>query len=152
MWSRCPSLSYWLRDRCWAKSICRQTENMTFSLIWQQPLAYFPILLILIGLIWRYSHQLQLVLSWVINVSSMCCEQFRCLESSLLIEYLQFILVTSVRITDTPSSKHLPRLAYTWPDGQGNLAKFIHGRENSKAWKEKYGAIYQIWAGMQPEV
>ncbi|KAI4154654.1 MAG: hypothetical protein LQ340_001541 [Diploschistes diacapsis] len=46
----------------------------------------------------------------------------------------------------------LPTLPYEWPNGQGNIEKFLHGRENSPQWAAKYGSIYRIWSGTTSEV
>lgn len=46
----------------------------------------------------------------------------------------------------------IPSCPYVWPNGQGDTAKFLHGIENSKDWREQYGGVYRIWSGMQPEM
>ncbi|KAH9229308.1 hypothetical protein K456DRAFT_1753127 [Colletotrichum gloeosporioides 23] len=46
----------------------------------------------------------------------------------------------------------IPSCPYVWPNGQGDTAKFLHGIENSKDWREQYGGVYRIWSGMQPEI
>jgi hypothetical protein len=46
----------------------------------------------------------------------------------------------------------IPSCPYQWPDGQGDVGKFLQGIENSEAWSEKYGCVYRIWSGMSPEM
>ncbi|KAL4886434.1 cytochrome p450 monooxygenase GliC [Aspergillus karnatakaensis] len=46
----------------------------------------------------------------------------------------------------------LPTLPYIWPNGQGDLDKFIGGIENRAQWAKQHGSIYRIWAGMKPEI
>ncbi|RKK65776.1 hypothetical protein BFJ69_g15989 [Fusarium oxysporum] len=36
-------------------------------------------------------------------------------------------------------------------NGQGDAAKFLHGKENSVKWESEYGPIYRIWSGPNPE-
>ncbi|MCJ1380198.1 hypothetical protein MMC17_003301 [Xylographa soralifera] len=46
----------------------------------------------------------------------------------------------------------IPTCPYQWPNGQGNVAKFLEGAENRDQWFSKYGGIYRIWSGTTPEV
>ncbi|KAK4184508.1 cytochrome P450 [Podospora australis] len=46
----------------------------------------------------------------------------------------------------------LPSCPYVWPNGQGDIAKFLDGLENSSSWEKQNGAVYRIWSGMKPEV
>lgn len=46
----------------------------------------------------------------------------------------------------------LPTCLYRWPNGQGDVAKFLQGGENSESWEKQFGQIYRIWSGMTPEV
>lgn len=62
--------------------------------------------------------------------------------------YLQFRY--PIRHADTGSS--IPGPLYSWPDGQGDTEKYVHGRDKSEQWQAQYGNVYRIWAGMTPEV
>ncbi|KAJ2904206.1 hypothetical protein MKZ38_008536 [Zalerion maritima] len=46
----------------------------------------------------------------------------------------------------------IPGCPYKFPNGQGDAAKFLHGKENSDSWGKQYGSIFRIWAGMTPEI
>ncbi|KAJ4390999.1 hypothetical protein N0V93_004598 [Gnomoniopsis smithogilvyi] len=53
----------------------------------------------------------------------------------------------SIRDGDT-----VPTCAYIWPNGHGDIAKFLEGDVNNKIWGNKYGSIYRIWNGAKPEI
>ncbi|KAK2741488.1 hypothetical protein FQN57_005621 [Myotisia sp. PD_48] len=55
-------------------------------------------------------------------------------------------------ISDVNGHVPLPGCEYHWPNGQGDEAKFIKGKQNSEAWERKYGRIYRIWSGMRTEI
>ncbi|KAF2824189.1 cytochrome P450 [Ophiobolus disseminans] len=46
----------------------------------------------------------------------------------------------------------LPTLPFEWPNGQGNVEKYLHGRENSSKWGAEYGPLYRIWSGFHGEI
>ena len=46
----------------------------------------------------------------------------------------------------------LPTCPYRWPNGQGDVAKFLEGDKNSDLWEGQFGGIYRLWAGTTPEV
>ncbi|KAL1604787.1 hypothetical protein SLS60_004327 [Paraconiothyrium brasiliense] len=39
-----------------------------------------------------------------------------------------------------------------FPNGQGNVEKFLQGRVNSAKWEQRYGPIYRLWSGTSSEV
>lgn len=47
---------------------------------------------------------------------------------------------------------NLPSLPYIFPNGQGNVEKFLRGRANSAKWEVEYGGLYRLWSGMSGEV
>lgn len=49
-------------------------------------------------------------------------------------------------------STPLPSVPYEFPNGQGDVAKFLNGKENGERWEKTYGPIYRIWSGMAPEI
>ena len=46
----------------------------------------------------------------------------------------------------------LPTLPFLWPNGQGNVEKYLRGRENSLKWGTEYGSLYRIWSGFHGEM
>ncbi|KAI0182496.1 cytochrome P450 [Xylaria flabelliformis] len=46
----------------------------------------------------------------------------------------------------------IPTCPYTWPDGQGDIAKFLSGERHRKEWAQVLGNVYRIWSGMTPEI
>ncbi|KAF4948218.1 hypothetical protein FGADI_9810 [Fusarium gaditjirri] len=55
-------------------------------------------------------------------------------------------------VRDVGAGKPFPSNIYRFPSGQGDAAKFLHGKENSVQWESEYGPIYRIWSGPNPEV
>ncbi|KAF2276644.1 putative cytochrome P450 monooxygenase [Westerdykella ornata] len=55
-------------------------------------------------------------------------------------------------IRSSNGSQSIPTCPYQWPNGQGDVAKFLEGEKNSERWSKKYGGVYRIWNGMTPEV
>ncbi|KAI1421986.1 putative cytochrome P450 monooxygenase [Xylaria sp. FL1777] len=49
-------------------------------------------------------------------------------------------------------NKPIPTCPYRFPNGQGDVAKFLEGVKNSKTWKYQHGSVYRIWSGMRPEI
>jgi len=68
--------------------------------------------------------------------------------SSLSTAYLRF----RYPIKSSDGHESLPTLAFVWPNGQGNIEKYLRGRENSLAWGREYGPIYRIWSGFHGEI
>ncbi|KAF2790191.1 cytochrome P450 [Melanomma pulvis-pyrius CBS 109.77] len=55
-------------------------------------------------------------------------------------------------IYDADTGLPMPTLPFIFPNGQGNVAKFLHGHENSIKWGNEYGHIYRIWSGFHGEI
>ncbi|KAK2858473.1 hypothetical protein FQN49_004700 [Arthroderma sp. PD_2] len=55
-------------------------------------------------------------------------------------------------ITSTDGKTGLPTVPYKFPNGQGNIAKFLEGEAGSRIWEKKFGSIYRIWASFDSEV
>ncbi|KAF1362643.1 cytochrome p450 monooxygenase GliC [Lizonia empirigonia] len=55
-------------------------------------------------------------------------------------------------IKNEHQTKNLPSLPYTWPNGNGDVAKFLQGRGNGDKWHQKHGSTYRIWSGSTSEV
>ncbi|MCJ1366514.1 hypothetical protein MMC16_005643 [Acarospora aff. strigata] len=68
--------------------------------------------------------------------------------SSVINTYLCYRYPVNHLEDNTP----LPTCPYRWPNGQGDVAKFLEGGENSDLWGKQFGSLYRIWSGMTPEV
>ena len=55
-------------------------------------------------------------------------------------------------IKDVLGRKSLPTCPYEWPNGQGDVGKFLQGIENSGKWESQHGSLYRIWSGMSGDV
>ena len=55
-------------------------------------------------------------------------------------------------ITSVDGKESLPTLPFVWPNGQGNIEKYLRGRENSAKWGSQYGSLYRIWSGFHGEM
>ncbi|KAF1950190.1 cytochrome P450 monooxygenase [Byssothecium circinans] len=54
--------------------------------------------------------------------------------------------------SDRSQRRPIPTCPYTFPNGQGDVAKFFEGEKNSDSWTKEHGRIYRIWSGTTPEV
>ncbi|KAI1176317.1 putative cytochrome P450 monooxygenase [Nemania sp. FL0916] len=48
--------------------------------------------------------------------------------------------------------REIPTCPYQFPNGQGDVGKFLQGMENSENWTKKNGSIYRIWSGTRSEI
>ncbi|KAI1120159.1 putative cytochrome P450 monooxygenase [Nemania abortiva] len=48
--------------------------------------------------------------------------------------------------------QQIPTCPYQFPNGQGDIGKFLQGMENSEKWMKQNGSIYRIWSGTRQEV
>lgn len=71
---------------------------------------------------------------------------------NLISSILNWYLHWRYPIKDVDGTKNLPSLPYVWPNGNGDAAKFLQGRENGEEWRKKLGSTYRIWSGSTPEV
>ncbi|KAF3767987.1 cytochrome P450, partial [Cryphonectria parasitica EP155] len=62
------------------------------------------------------------------------------------------ILLQCYPIKHIENATSLPSLPYIFPNGQGNVEKFLRGRANSVKWECEYGGLYRLWSGMRGEV
>lgn len=69
-----------------------------------------------------------------------------------LLNILQHWLVWLHPIKSFTNGCSIPTCPYRWPDGQGDVGKFLEGEKNSKRWGNKHGRVYRIWSGMTPEM
>ncbi|KAL6241816.1 hypothetical protein RBB50_011349 [Rhinocladiella similis] len=63
-----------------------------------------------------------------------------------------FFLTRRNAITHRQTGRQIPSCPWKWPNGQGDVAKFLDGMENSEAWGTELGGCYRIWAGTNPEI
>ncbi|PSN69493.1 cytochrome P450 oxidoreductase GliC [Corynespora cassiicola Philippines] len=71
---------------------------------------------------------------------------------SVLSRVIEIILLCLRPIKHKENGSYLPSLPYTFPNGQGNVEKFLHGRSNSAKWAREYGPLYRLWSGTTSEV
>lgn len=65
----------------------------------------------------------------------------------------QYLIIKHpIRCYGDTSPISIPTCPYKWPNGQGDVAKFLQGEKNSHDWAREYGWIYRIWSGMTPEM
>ncbi|KAK8154305.1 cytochrome P450 monooxygenase [Phyllosticta citrichinensis] len=72
--------------------------------------------------------------------------------TDLLSGFFNWYLHWAYPINSEDGTKNLPSLPYRWPNGNGDVAKFLEGRQNAEEWMEKLGSIYRIWCGSSSEV
>lgn len=89
------------------------------------------------------------MLSSLMNVSSSSPSSF---QVSLLKKLCKWYLLWRHPIAHIDGDRQLPTCPYRFPNGQGDVGKFLNGMENSKTWEKQNGSVYRIWSGMRPEV
>ncbi|THV46316.1 hypothetical protein BGAL_0396g00090 [Botrytis galanthina] len=72
--------------------------------------------------------------------------------NSILSRVLNLYLSYRYPVKHVEFGHRLPGCDYEFPNGQGDGAKFLYGKENSELWGSRYGSIYQIWSGHKPEI
>ncbi|BCS28402.1 cytochrome P450 monooxygenase gliC [Aspergillus puulaauensis] len=72
--------------------------------------------------------------------------------NAVISKILDFYLTRRYPIHHLETGKTLPGRPYQWPNGQGDVDKFIDGIENRATWAKDHGQIYRVWAGMKPEI
>ncbi|KAI0814537.1 cytochrome P450 [Xylaria sp. FL0064] len=72
--------------------------------------------------------------------------------NAILSRCIHHILVSVYPVRHVQDFSPLPTCIYEFPNGQGDQAKFFHGRQNSEVWEKQHGAIYRLWSGVSPEV
>ncbi|KAI0888105.1 putative cytochrome P450 oxidoreductase GliC-like protein [Annulohypoxylon maeteangense] len=72
--------------------------------------------------------------------------------TSLLSSVIDIVLRNHYQIKHIENGSELPSLPYVFPNGQGNIEKFLHGRVKSAKWESEYGSLYRLWSGLKGEV
>ncbi|KAF1949857.1 cytochrome p450 monooxygenase GliC [Byssothecium circinans] len=70
----------------------------------------------------------------------------------LVSRVVEAILLLAYPIKHIENNTALPSLPYSFPNGQGNVEKFLQGRTNSAKWAREYGSLYRLWSGTTSEV
>lgn len=70
----------------------------------------------------------------------------------LLSKLFTVLLPLIYPIKDIENGTPIPSLPFDFPNGQGNVEKFLHGHQNSLKWGSKYGSLYRIWSGFHSEI
>ncbi|KAF2873115.1 cytochrome P450 [Massariosphaeria phaeospora] len=71
---------------------------------------------------------------------------------NLLSHLFTVLLRLRYPIRDIETGRSLPTLPFVFPNGQGNIEKYIYGRQNSLKWGLEYGPLYRIWSGFHGEM
>lgn len=66
--------------------------------------------------------------------------------------FSQAYLLMRYPIKSADGKESLPTLSFVWPNGQGNIEKYLRGRENSSKWGAQCGSLYRIWSGFHGEM
>lgn len=116
------------------------------------PLSPFSFTFLLITLAVLSSTQLKPVMhryaSSIIHVSLMSFVFF----GNWKLTQLQRYLVWRYPVRAIADGRPVPTCPYQWPNGQGDVAKFLEGEVNNKVWRKQHGHVYRIWTGMSPEM
>ncbi|KAI1445844.1 putative cytochrome P450 oxidoreductase GliC-like protein [Annulohypoxylon stygium] len=80
------------------------------------------------------------------------CRTIKTHLTSLLSHIIDIVLRKRYQIKHIESRSDLPSLPYVFPNGQGNVEKFLHGRIKSARWVSEYGGLYRLWSGLKGEV
>ena len=64
----------------------------------------------------------------------------------------QFYLRWRYQIKSLDGDSEIPTCDYVWPNGHGDVGKFLEGFEKSESWREEYGGVFRIWSGMSQEM
>ncbi|KAK4868050.1 hypothetical protein LT330_007248 [Penicillium expansum] len=66
-----------------------------------------------------------------------------CVEAYLLLRY---------PVKSRDGNTTIPTCPYVYPNGQGNVGKFLNGETLGRKWRKEHGPIYRIWSGFTPEI
>ncbi|CAI6334295.1 unnamed protein product [Periconia digitata] len=95
--------------------------------------------------------------SWVICLAVASCvyifsSYVNAIGTRFLSVSLNYYLSWRHPIHHVDGKNVIPSCRYQWPDGQGDEAKFLQGTSRSQEWREKYGPVFRLWSGMNPEI
>ncbi|KAI1317923.1 putative cytochrome P450 monooxygenase [Xylariaceae sp. FL0255] len=69
-----------------------------------------------------------------------------------LSRFIHIILVLKYPTRSIEGTSSIPTCPYKFPNGQGDVEKFLQGKQNSEAWRIQHGSVYRIWSGTRPEI
>lgn len=76
-----------------------------------------------------------------------------CLSEAEVDETKQYLSYKyPIYATEVAPYRQIPTCPYQWPNGQGDVAKFLEGERNSGRWAKEHGRVYRIWSGMNSEM
>lgn len=64
----------------------------------------------------------------------------------------KYLLIRNPILSTGVVRRQIPTCPYQWPNGQGDVAKFLDGEKNSSDWAKEHGRVYRIWSGMKGEI
>ncbi|KGO73018.1 Cytochrome P450 [Penicillium italicum] len=74
------------------------------------------------------------------------------LQNRVLSYVINKFLQLGYPIRSTDGGTTIPTCPYVYPNGQGNVGKFLNGEILGQKWRTEYGPIYRIWSGFTPEI
>ncbi|KAF2269476.1 cytochrome P450 [Lojkania enalia] len=90
---------------------------------------------------------------WIIFLNTAAAIAFiLCRRYDVLSRVSDIYLRLRYKINSTETGRPLPTLPFVFPNGQGNVEKFLNGRANSVKWGAEYGPLYRIWSGFHGEI
>ncbi|KAI0452596.1 cytochrome P450 [Xylaria acuta] len=88
----------------------------------------------------------------VFILSVRACTKARTKAHTVFSNIIHSFLVWKYPIRDISNGQPIPTCPYQWPNGQGDIGKFLQGEENSDKWGKRYGRVYRLWSGMNSEI
>jgi len=127
-----------------------QPQDIHVSFAWASGLIFFIVVISKNRpLLQKYGNHL---ISWIIHVRIYTANRVLEVFLGCLLAILQQFLIWWFPIKSVDGKHNLPTCLYQWPNGQGDVSKFLKGEENSTLWRQKHGRIYRVWGGMKSEV
>ncbi|KAI0402332.1 putative cytochrome P450 monooxygenase [Xylaria palmicola] len=93
-----------------------------------------------------------LLVSFAAGLFVLCARTCRKKLHGIFSSVIHSFLVWKYPIRSISSDQPIPTCPYQWPNGQGDIGKFLEGEENSEKWGMRYGRVYRLWSGMTSEV
>ncbi|KAK7909122.1 hypothetical protein PG985_015000 [Apiospora marii] len=99
-----------------------------------------------------YTGAIWVILPLSVLALSLSSPRVRSRLNDLLSAGINEYLLWRYPIRHTDLDRNIPTCPYRFPNGQGDVGKFLKGLENSERWETKYGSVYRIWSGMRGEI
>ncbi|KAI1435782.1 cytochrome P450 [Xylaria sp. CBS 124048] len=91
-------------------------------------------------------------LTAAVLVTGLLARQFRTQLNDVFSYLIHYYLVWRFPIKAVQDGRSMSTCPYRWPNGQGNVGKFLEGEGNSEKWGTRYGRVYRLWSGFTGEV